>query len=307
MIYSQTQSTWIKSGVAKSYVNSKVLSDAWYHGCMSRYSDQLTRSGTTIKDSKRNTWVTKENFQNMYENVYEERVKAGIAEEKEEEIEYETGLPSKFQLTKPEFLLFVDETGCNTNQLNDGRVGGELFVVPKTDNEAGAPIGSTTDLHFMVLGFISGTGEAVMCAIIFKSDLPVSEIPVSWKLGLDITCNADDPSKMLAGGPMCTYLGKQIPCFFGTSPKASITSILLIDILAFLDSLGVYDCSIANLFLLLGGHHSRMMLPLLKHVTDPSHRWHCCFGVPYATHIWQVGDASAINGSFKINLTKAKC
>jgi hypothetical protein len=29
--------------------------------------------------------------------------------------------------------------------------------------------------------------------------------------------------------------------------------------------------------------------------------------VPDATHIWQVGDASAINGSFKINLTKAKC
>jgi hypothetical protein len=64
-------------------------------------------------------------------------------------------LPSKFQLTKPEFLLFVDETGCKTNQLNDGRVGGELFVVPKIDNEAGAPTGSTTDLHFMVLGFIS--------------------------------------------------------------------------------------------------------------------------------------------------------
>jgi hypothetical protein len=124
----------------------------------------------------------------MYENVYEEMVKAGIAEEKEEEIEYETGLSSKFQLTKSEFLLFVDETGCNTNQLNDGRVGGELFVVPKIDNEAGAPIGSTTDLHFTVLGFISGTGEALMCAIIFKSDLPVSEIPVSWKSGLDITC-----------------------------------------------------------------------------------------------------------------------
>jgi hypothetical protein len=48
-----------------------------------------------------------------------------------------------------------------------GRVGGELFVVPKMDNEAGAPIRSTTDLHFMVLGFITGTGEAVMCAIIF--------------------------------------------------------------------------------------------------------------------------------------------
>jgi hypothetical protein len=49
-----------------------------------------------------------------------------------------------------------------------------------------------------------------------------------------------------------------------------------------------------------------MMLPFLKHVTDKSHKWHCCFGVPCATHIWQVGDASAINGAFKINLMKAK-
>jgi hypothetical protein len=31
----------------------------------------------------------------------------------------------------------LDETGCNTNQLNDERVGEELFVVPKEDNKAG--------------------------------------------------------------------------------------------------------------------------------------------------------------------------
>ncbi len=29
-------------------------------------------------------------------------------------------------------------------------------------------------------------------------------------------------------------------------------------------------------------------------------------GVPYATHIWQVNDASGLNGAFKIELTKAK-
>jgi hypothetical protein len=84
----------------------------------------------------------------------------------------------------------MDETGCNTNQLNDGRVGGKLFVVPKDDHEAGAPIGLTTDIHFTVLGFMFGTVEAVMCAIIFKSDQLVSEIP-SRKLELDIMCNAN--------------------------------------------------------------------------------------------------------------------
>jgi hypothetical protein len=180
-------------------------------------------------------------------------------------------------------------------------------VVLKDDNEAGTPTGSTTDIHFTVLGFLSGTGEAVMCAIIFKSDQPVSEIPISWKLGLDITCDADDHNKVMAGGPTCTYLGKRIPCFFSTSPKASITSTLLADMFAFVDTPGVYDRSVADAFLLLNGHHSRMMLPFLKYENDTSHKWHCCFGIPYATHVWQVGDASAINGSFKINLTKAKC
>ena len=53
---------------------------------------------------------------NMYENVYERMVEAGIAEKEDEEIVYEAGLPSKYKLTLPEYLLFVDETGCNTNQ-----------------------------------------------------------------------------------------------------------------------------------------------------------------------------------------------
>ncbi len=63
---------------------------------MSHFSGQLTRSGTTIKDSKRNTWVTKKIFVNMYKNVCEAMVGAGIAEKEETDIEYETKLPSKF-------------------------------------------------------------------------------------------------------------------------------------------------------------------------------------------------------------------
>jgi hypothetical protein len=58
-------------------------------------------------------------------------VEAGIAEEVEEAIQYDAGSPTKFKLTHPKFLLFVDETGCNTNQLNDGKVGGELYLMQK--------------------------------------------------------------------------------------------------------------------------------------------------------------------------------
>ncbi len=283
------------------------LGNAWYRGFLSRHEDVLTRNGSEVKDLKRRTWVKSENFQNMYENVYATMVEAGIAEELEEEIQHERGLPTKYALTKPEFLLFVDETGCNMNQLNDGKVGGELFIMPKNIGDGAAPAGATTDLHFTVLPFISGTGEPVLCAIIFKSEQQISEIPVNWKTGIDLTCDdADDMAKVAAGGPTCTYLGKEIPCFYGTSPKASITSQLLADMLKFLDTLGVYDRTVAHPFLLLDGHHSRMMLPFLQYVNDPRHKWYCCFGVPYATHIWQVADASSLNGSYKIELAKAK-
>jgi len=287
--------------------NENTLGVRWYKGFLSRHSSLLTLSGTVIKDVKRRTWVTHENFENMYENVYNTMVEAGVAEEVSEEIKYETGLPSKFKLTRPEYVVFVDETGCNTNQLNDGRVGNEKFILPKQDSEFGAPIGATTDIHFTVLPFISGTGEAVMCAVIFKSEQGISEIPVSWKLGIDITIqNADDTAKVMSGGPTCTFQGKQIPCFYGTSPKASITTELLTEMLKYLDKLGVYDRSVCKPFLLLDGHHSRMMLPFLDYINQPATKWCTCFGVPYATHIWQVNDASSLNGKFKIELTKAK-
>ncbi len=170
------------------------------------------------------------------------------------------------------------------------------------------PIGATSDLHFTVLPFVSGTGDALMCAIIFKSEQKVSEIPLSWKLGVDITVtDLEDKKLAMSGGPTCSFNGKSIPTFFGTSPKASITSQLLADMLKFIDQCGIYDRSIATLFLLLDGHHSRMMLPFLRYINDDSHKWCCCIGVLYATHIWQVGDASSLNGTFKMELYWAKC
>ncbi len=115
----------------------------------------------------------------MYENVYKMMVEAGIAEVVEEAIQHEAGLLTKYKLTHPKYLVFVNETGCNTNQLNDGKVGGELFIMPKNVGNAAAPAGATTDIHFTVLPFISATGEPVLCAIIFKSEQPISEIPVN--------------------------------------------------------------------------------------------------------------------------------
>jgi hypothetical protein len=48
------------------------------------------------------------------------------------------------------------------------------------------------------------------------------------------------------------------------------------------------------------------MLPYLKYINDPSHKCYSCFEVPYATHIWQVADASSLNGVYQIELARAK-
>jgi hypothetical protein len=66
-----------------------------------------------------------------------------------------------------------------------------------------------------------------MCAvIIFKSDRDISEILISWKLGIDITkpMNGDTTSELIkdildnddrpmSGGPKYKYNGKVVRCF----------------------------------------------------------------------------------------------
>jgi hypothetical protein len=51
-------------------------------------------------------------------------------------------------VTKPEQILFVDETGSNTNQKEDGFAGGQRYVLPNDGMHEEGVIGDTTDIHF---------------------------------------------------------------------------------------------------------------------------------------------------------------
>jgi hypothetical protein len=132
-------------------------------------------------------------------------------------------------LTHPEYLLFVDKTGCNTNQKDDKYIGGELFVLPKKDG-AGGVIGCTTNIHASMLCFTTGSalGDPVMCAVILKSNKKsnkkINDLPLSRKKVIDIQkdinkkgtrCelmrNNFGEGKTYGGGPKCTYLEKTIP------------------------------------------------------------------------------------------------
>ena len=100
-------------------------------------------------------------------------------------------------------------------------------------------------------------------------------------------------NKRYPGGSTCIFQGIEVPCLTQWIPKGSITSAILINMLATLDHLKVFDRTGGRkLFLLLDVHGSRFALDFLKYVIDQLHEWVVYVGVPYGTALWQVGDSS---------------
>jgi hypothetical protein len=183
-------------------------------------------------------------------------------------------------------------------------MGGELFVLPSVASETGVK-GACSDIHVSVLCFNNADGEANMCAIILKSMKDISQFPTNTKLGIDWTIEiangethlnaieANLYNNVLAGGSICTYQGKTIPCFIGCSPNSIITSEMLAKMLEVLDKSEIFDRENSSTpFLLLDGHHhSSLGLPFLQYIHSDNHKWTCCIGVPYGTNLWQVVDS----------------
>ena len=160
--------------------NDSLVGNRWYRNFLNRHKHIVCRGNGKIRDVKRYTWCTREVFKGMYDLIHDRLVFAKIASMTNNPQMYDKsgnvvmdsslmyGFPTKYHLDHPEMLIFVDETGCNTSQLSDGNIGGRKTIVPRNGSSNGT-LGSSTDIHFTVLPFISGTGEAVMCAIILKS------------------------------------------------------------------------------------------------------------------------------------------
>ena len=260
----------------------------------------------------------------MYDGIYKEMTRGGIASklftavylDKQGEIvetkEEAFGLPTKYMMSRPDKLIFVDEVGSNTSTTKDGNVGGEKFLCEKMARPQIRA--ATKDSHFTVLGFTAATGEPVMCAIIFAA----KELATAWVLGYDASAewqgkdheenlNTGGLGKRFPMGPQCHYNGVDVPCFCCCSENGSITADLLVEMLRAMDSLNVFDRTDGiSPFLLLDGHGSRFELPFLQYINNPLTHWNVCVGVPYGTSYWQVGDSSEQNGCFKMALTKYK-
>ncbi len=87
-------------------------------------------------DPNREDWCNVENFKMRYDHVYAVMVKGRVAIETESEVmvtldgiitenEEESAGKTKYLLTHPELVFFVDEGCSNTSQKHDGNVGGQ--------------------------------------------------------------------------------------------------------------------------------------------------------------------------------------
>jgi hypothetical protein len=250
----------------------------------------------------------------MYENVYQAMVDCGIAH-------YLDETQVEAVLDYPEYELFVDEVGINTNQ-KDGGNRNQRRVIALCNSEPANEECATSDIRATIMSYTAATGEPVMCVIILQGE--TKDLPFLVRQGFDwlaeydgieniIPSEMDDaffevnigPGGLLPGGSTCTFQGKEIPCYVTATPHGGIDPEILTDTLCTMDNLGLFKrrddlCP----FVLLDGHQSRFDEGFLRYINDQAHRWTVAIGVPYGTHVWQVGDSSEQNGAFKMSFNK---
>ena len=169
------------------------LSTKYYSQFMKRHPS-LKSAAANKKDINRKNWGTYTNISLMYDKIYDLLVQKGIAKKletpkhldmggNEVPIEQAFGLPVEYKMLYPERLLHMDETGCNTNQKTDGRVGGKKYI-GRSGNGKVSKTSSTTDKRFTLLPIINSLGEAVCCVTIFQGE--GDSIPSNWITGIDI-------------------------------------------------------------------------------------------------------------------------
>ncbi len=114
--------------------------------------------------------------------------------------------------------------------------------------------------------------------------------------------------KYYPGGPTCKYNGKVVDCLVFTSESGGITGEILVEILTYFDSidLSLHVPGGPIPLLIVDGHQSCLAPIFVEYINDKKHPWKVYLGVPYATTLWQVGDASKQNGMVKLEWYREK-
>ena len=247
--YLKKQGQYSTTGARKTKSPGMLLGPGYWRGFRARYYHQLIPKKGLQFGHNRNEWCKNKNFVKMYDLVYEAMEIAKVAKklpepewqnEKGEKVsnrEEAVGEKVEYELTHPDYILYVDEVGNNTCQKEDGSKGGQKMLVERGSEARTAC--STSDAHWTTLGFTAVNGEPVLCVIIFAS----KTLSVEERLGVDIHAPSpqdDDamfsrdhygPGKYFPGGPRCNFRGVDVPCFVTCSSKGIITSQILADVL----------------------------------------------------------------------------
>ena len=114
--------------------------------------------------------------------------------------------------------------------------------------------------------------------------------------------------KYFPGGPKCVYNGKEIDCLTFASESGGISGDIFVKILQYFDKHDIFPREAGGPIpmLLVDGHQSRLDPKFINYINHNCHRYKVCLGVPYATTLWQVGDASEQNGKFKVEWSREK-
>ena len=123
----------------------------------------------------RTVWSTYRNFDQMYNQVGQEMIKAKIVrvidpswmDAKEHVVKEVDAFGCKVNLdtTRPYMIFTMDEVGGNIKQKGDDAVGGQLILCEKGKTPQQKI--STKDKQYTVIGLTNLEGLAVMCVVFF--------------------------------------------------------------------------------------------------------------------------------------------
>ena len=298
------------------------LSKKYWRLLLKRHRHIIQMKTGTKFPIDRSRWSKKVYIEEMFSKIYDNLVECKLAKRLQVpvskdrdgnvvESDKQFGEKCDIEITHPQWILFGDETGCNTCMRDDGNYSGTKYVVP---------VGSTprkkvvcTDHRFTLFPLVAATGELVVNVVIFNS--AATAVRASWHSGYDIrskiiTNEKGEPviceencgeGKFYSEGLTTEFRGKRIPMLTFASQGGGMTADILVSIFKYLDAIGVYQRTPngPRPVLILDGHETRLSYPFLEYVNQPSHYWSVNLGAPYLTHLWQPADSTEMNGRFK--------
>jgi hypothetical protein len=181
------------------------LSTSYFKGFMKRHRKVVKSKKPRKFPKDQKDWATYENINKMYDNVYQAMVDCGIACYMDEE-------EVNAVLENPQYCLFVDECGNNTNQKDGGNCNQRGVIGLTSSNEAAPEECATSDIRATVMSYTAATGKPVMCVIILQGE--TKDLPFLVRQGFDWMADYDgigsigeviELLKMLVSTLLCYY------------------------------------------------------------------------------------------------------